>query len=178
MNNLWRVFIIIFLLLNTFVGLSAQEKHKSFKVSRKELNSSISPWKIYFSATTLSSSAGEFYVTVMIYRGEKISYRGDNSLYNRIQIKKQIIPYWYKWQLRGKDNKVTHEWLAYFMKDRDSTYHTIVTLPVEGLQRSYLAILMKDVDGDGIREDITFELDMTDYDWSGTQRSTIQDFEK
>ena len=59
--------------------------------------------------------------------------------YDRKQIREQLLPYSYMWELRKK-NKVTHKWWAYFMKNRDATYHTVVSLPKKDLKRSYLII--------------------------------------
>ncbi|MBI4847657.1 MAG: hypothetical protein HY808_03650 [Nitrospirae bacterium] len=171
-NQLYTILLIIFLFPFSTIN-NAQEplRFGIYEVKKENLNHPISPYQLYFLVST--HYGGEefgYYVRVIIQKKQKII---DDGL-NITQIKTQILPTFYKWQLRSKDGITTHQWLAYFMRNRDGTYHTIVSLPIEDLKRSWLTIFIEDIENDNEREDVTFHLDMAGYDWPKKSGEIIQ----
>ena len=75
----------------------------------------------------------------------------------------QILPYWYRWTIRNEQGQVERAWLAYFIKNRDGIYHTIVTQPDQDWQKSFIEVYFEDVNGDGVREDVTYEIAVKDF---------------
>lgn len=58
------------------------------------------------------------------------------------------------------------------------TRHTRLTLPVDELKRSRLIIYFEDINGDGIREDVKYIIDMSDYNWEPTTEVVYQSKQK
>ncbi len=86
----------------------------------------------------------------------------------------QLRPHSYRWYVKSDDGTAIYEWLAHFMKNRDGSYHTLVKLPEQALRRSWLQVFFHDLDGDGNRENIAFQLDMSQYDWADTTSMIVQ----
>lgn len=135
----------------------------TYEVRRGVLNTRL-PHDLFIDAS-IWHDGKHFSVRIIVQRGREIDYA--EQTYRR----SQIVPDYYKWQIRNVQGKVSREWLAFFVKNRDLTHHTLVRLPMEDLRRSYLLLYFEDVDGDGAREDVTYEIDMTEYDWEEAVRS-------
>ncbi|MDW8345261.1 MAG: hypothetical protein RMM51_12335 [Verrucomicrobiae bacterium] len=98
----------------------------------------------------------------------------DPNIRDYSQIKKQLIPYSYTWKILSEDNKVLRSWPLAFFQNRNFVYRTDVRLPLEEFSRSVLEIYFEDIDGDGMREDVTFVVDMSEFDWSPSHGPVYQ----
>lgn len=174
MRNNIHLFVYIFFVFFYFIDIcEPQERYKTYIVKKTDLNHPVSPYKLYF-VVNIFLFEKEYSLGIIILRGEKILYNpvGQKEGYTREgffskQLKKQILPssYTVTWQLRDKNGKSTHAWLPLFFRGREQTYYTVITLPREDLARSWLSFYFSDIDGDGTKEYVTFELDMTEYNW-------------
>jgi hypothetical protein len=70
--------------------------------------------------------------------------------------------YHYRWIVLDESGKELRTWLAYFLKNRDSTYHTVVKQPHDDWEKSVLEVYFEDVNADGAREDVTYRLMLGD----------------
>lgn len=193
-----RGFLLLSLLLASILcsrngfGQSGQSEHKKWEVylvSRKDLNRPISPFRIYVDVET-SGHIRDRSIMVVVLRGEPVPAYSEKDFFPKLR--KQLVPYSYTWHVlkpglpkedlqadaqgrlrpgynvRSEYDFAERRWLASFMRNRDNTYHTIVKLPEDELRRSRLHIYFQDVDGDGERDEITFVVDMSEFDWSAS----------
>ena len=135
-------------------------RFSTWQIERADLNTPVSPYGVYVDVTISGQVGHERWVRVVVQKGRKV------DLSAATHREWQVLPYSYKWQLRNQEGKPTHEWLAHFIQNRDLTYHTIVRLPLEDLRRSHLLLYFEDLDSDGRRDDVTFDVDMTALDWN------------
>ena len=112
-----------------------------YTVGKADLNKSISPCDLHFDADFFFESGNEKYLRLTIRRGED-----------------QLQPYSYTWKVLNTRGEEARSWLATFVENRDGTYHTIVKLPPDEWNRSILDVYFEDVDGDGVREDVTYRV--------------------
>jgi len=132
-----------------------------YSVPRSRLGHAVSPYEIYIDASICKGTyAGEKWLRVVIQRHTRLPLQGAPFW------ETQVRPYWYRWQLRDSSGNVTHERLAQFLENRDGTYHTVIKLPAEDLKRSFLQLYFEYADSDPNRDDVTYELDLRDYDWA------------
>lgn len=142
----------------------AEWRLKTYRVSKSMLGRAVTPFDIYVDVAAMSRAVpggAQVSLKVLIQRGDRGNV-SSSPLLRQTQMRPDLS----FWQLRGEDGKVTQAWLVGFVEDRDGTYHTIVQLGLADLKRSYLVMFFQDADprytGD---ENLTLELDMTDYDW-------------
>lgn len=150
-------FVVVIALVLTAIAFAGApgkplcKQFSTFQIDR--LNQPISPCNLYFYADRISHHPRESYFRVVIRRGLPVAFvNGEPSSDGALQ------PYWYRWVVVDADGKVERSWLAYFMRNRDGTYHTIVKLSDDEWKRSRLEIYFEDVDDDGVREDVTYVL--------------------
>ncbi len=169
-------------LLGAFVLFVQQENAEArkparfsrFKLSRGDLNTPVSPWNIYIQVFTVDNEYEQI-ISCVVLRGMPVS---NSPRQMQSQLEKQLIPYSYTWSISVDDGTVTRKWLAGFIKNRDGVYHTIVKLPLDELKRSSLSLYFEDIDGDGLRDDITFTIEMSDFDWRPSGRRIVQGISK
>lgn len=149
-------------------------RFSNFKLSRGDLNRPVSPWNIYIQIFTVGDEH-ERTVSCVVMRGMPVS---EDSRHMQSQMEKQLIPYSYTWSTSAGDGTVTRKWLAGFIRNRDGVYHTIVKLPSDELKRSSLSLYFEDIDGDGLRDDITFNINMSDFDWRPSEGRVVQGISK
>ena len=128
-----------------------------YYVGESDLNKSVSPCDLYFAAheTFSDHSNGEKWFRLMIRRGKPF----DLDTYGKPTASQdQLQPYYYKWLVLDDKGKVVRSWLAYFIKNRDYSYHTTIRQPPEDWDNSVLEVYFEDVNGDGVREDVTYKL--------------------
>ena len=145
-----------------------------FKLSRRDLNAPVSPWNIFIQVFTVGDEY-ERTISCVVMKGMPVS---KDSSEMQSQMEKQLIPYSYTWSTSASDGTVTRKWLAGFIRNRDGVYHTIVKLPSDELKRSSLSLYFEDIDGDGLRDDITFTIDMSDFDWRTSEGRVVQGISK
>jgi len=138
---------------------NGERRFLNFVVRKAQLNTPISPKRVYFQVLTLVGD--DQWVRLVVKVGARVRERN-----GFLDPEGQVLPYTCEWQLRGKGDVVTHGWLCGFIKNLDGTHHTMVDLPQSDLRRSWLKMSFEDVDGDGVREDWTFFVDMTAFDWA------------
>jgi hypothetical protein len=51
-------------------------------------------------------------------------------------------------------------------------------MPSDELKRSSLSLYFEDINGDGLRDDITFIIDMSDFDWRTSEWRIVQGVSK
>lgn len=146
------------------------KRFSTFRLNRSDLNKPVSPFNVFFQFLT-AGGVHDWTITCVILRDQRISVSPEKL---QDQLSKQLIPYSYTWIVRGRDGKVERRWLAYFPKNRDGTFHTILTLPQEELTRSQLEIYFEDIDGDGQREDVKFVVGLSDFDWTPSTQQVVQ----
>ena len=129
------------------------------KIGRNGLNKPIAPYNLYVDISTHGDER-ERTIQVIVLHGEPIG-TADEKLQE--QLKHQILPHLYKWK------QLRRSWLAGFLKNKDGTYHTIVGMPVEEIKGSTLSLYIVDANKDGVRDDLTIEIDLSDMDWSPTR---------
>lgn len=148
------------------------KRFSTFAISRKDLNKPISPYRIFINfATSGGLHGGPRMVRCTILRGEPLTDREEDNV--RL-LEKQLIPYSYTWKVSGSDGRVLRQWLCHFLQNRDLSYHTLIQLPEAELSRSQLEIYFEDLDGDGKRDDITFTIDLSKFDWTPTSGIVTQ----
>jgi hypothetical protein len=127
-----------------------------YTVGRDDLNKSVSPCDLYFYADDALGRlpSNEKYFRVVVRRGSPIELNHGAP----VSPNDQLRPYHYNWTVLDDKGKPVRSWLAYFLRNRDGNYHTVVTLPREEWNRSVLEVYFEDIDGDGEREDVTFKL--------------------
>jgi hypothetical protein len=135
------------------------ERFAEYFVGRDDLNKAISPCDIYIYADAHSPAADERYFRVVIRRGNPVEFDEYGSPFAP---KDQLQPYHYKWIVLGEDGQPIRSWLAYFLRNRDGTYHTVIRMPGEEWAASRLEIYFEDVNADGSREDVTYVLAVGD----------------
>jgi len=172
----FTVFLFVVLLSCGVIGSDGGESRKSerfssFKVSRRDLNKPVSPFSLYISVAT-SGGINSRQLRCIISRGYPIS---PSMLESPTELRKQLIPSSYTWQVLGENGKIEREWLSQFMRNRDETYHTVVKLPEDDLRRSQLVIYFEDVDSNGERDDFRFVVDLSEFDWKSSTRWIFQD---
>lgn len=140
-------------------ALGESSRFVTCSVPRERLNKEL-PYGVYIDAW-VSTAPTSVSLVVVARRGAPA---GDLT---QPYWEEQIVPRLYEWQLRDQDGDVTHRWYAHFLENRDLTRITSAKLPLSDLKRSYLLLKFEDIDGDGEREDVTYELDMRQYDWDG-----------
>ena len=139
------------------------KRFSEYVVKRADLNKSVSPCNLYFYADDAlhGSSGKEKYFRVIIRRGSPIqlSEVGDNRG-EPVAPNDQLRPHYYKWTILDDKGKIIRSWLAYFLKNRDGNYHTVVSLPPDEWDRSVLEVYFQDVDDDRELRDVnvTFKL--------------------
>ncbi len=131
------------------------KRFSEYTVGKPDLNKSISPCRLYFFADTILSHDGEKYFRLVVRKGAAIRLNGIGGIDNP---ENQLHPYLYRWKVLDAKGKESRGWLAFFLRNRDGTYHTIVNLPPDEWRRSVLEVYFEDVDGDGVREDVTFRV--------------------
>lgn len=124
------------------------------RYSVTQLNAPVSPCDLFFFVDRVAGGR-ESRLRVVIERGAPIPIR-DGQPYSIGGLR----PYWYRWVVLDERGAIERSWLAHFQQNRDGVYHTIVDLPEMDWQRSRLEIYFEDVNGDGVREDVTFDLDL------------------
>lgn len=137
------------------------ERNSSYQVGLNEFNTPISECKLYFYVVFLVNNPNERYFQVIIQPNKPFTFT-DNGFVDRATMH-QITPYWYRWEIKNAQGQVERAWLAYFMKGRDGLYHTIITQPEQDWHNSFLEIFFEDVNNDGVREDVTYEIAVGDF---------------
>jgi hypothetical protein len=157
-SNGLRLLFVIF----GFAALSHSSiAQQRIVVASHQLNASLPPYDVYVEIIT-SGWGDTKTVRCVILRGEP--YNPSRTDYD--QMRRQLIPYSYTWKVMSLTNTVERSWLAYFRKNRDFQYLTVITLPTSEFQRSVLELYFEDLDGDGKRDDVTFAIDMSGFNWS------------
>ena len=131
-----------------------------YSVGKADLNKSVSPCDLYFTATETFSFPHkmERFYRVMIRRGKPFKLDEYGRAIAPISPQDQLRPYYYKWIVLDDNGTVVRSWLAYFIKNRDYSYHTVIRQPQKDWDNSVLEIYFEDVNGDGVREDVTYVL--------------------
>ena len=137
-------------------------------VARSQLNKAVPPHDVYFYVQT-SCDKAERKLTLIITVGRPSTWHTGVSK----SLPGQILPYMCYWQVRVGQSQVLRQWEPHFENRTrsgpgDTFYTTIFSLPPKELRQSHLLVYFEDVDGDGKREDVLFDLDMRDYDWRPT----------
>ena len=130
--------------------------NSSYQVGLNDLNKPISECNLYFHVVFPIADPDERYFQVIIQPDKPFTFY-DNGIVDFSNIN-QITPYWYRWVIKNQQGQVERAWLAYFMRGRDGLYHTIVSQSEQDWQNSYLEIFFEDVNKDGVREDVTYEI--------------------
>jgi hypothetical protein len=135
-------------------------------LSKADLNKAVSPHKVYFFVAT--SGDQEKRRLDLIVTLERPSTRFTNTAQ---RLHGQIRPYMVSWQIRDDSGGVIREWEPHFENRTrglpgDDYLTTIFSLSDAELRYSRLVVYFEDVNGDGIREDAVYYLDMTAFDWS------------
>lgn len=133
------------------------------EVRRHQLNTLLPPYNICIEISTGGPRTMK-YIRCVVLRGEIY----DRNATDYRQIRKQLIPYSYTWKVMSESNTVVRSWPCAFFQNRDFVYGTEIRLPLDEFPRSVLEIYFEDIDGDGQREDVTFVVDMSEFDWSPT----------
>ncbi|GEM_PF-3443854 len=131
----------------------------TYEVDPADFNKPLSPFNVYLDLRVRGGPRQDTYVTVVAQHGRPVDFASGTWQQG------QIRPYTYTWQLRDKTGDVTNEWLAHFLENRDQTYHTIVRLPLEDLNRSHLLLYFERIDQNPIPEHMTFDVDLSGVDW-------------
>ena len=173
-----RYSIILCMLISAFASFagglfktghefSPFERSRYF-VKRDDLNKPVPPYKVYFFVQT-SGSQTERRLSLIVTLGRA------STRYTGIKRKLpgQVKPYMALWQIRDSDGVVQRQWEPHFRnrtrsRPGDDYLTTIFSLPEAELKQSHLLLYFEDIDGDGKSDDVTFDLDMTDFDWSPT----------
>ena len=137
------------------------EWNSIYQVGLNELNTPISQCKLYFYVVFLVNNPNERWFQVIIQPNKPFTFT-DNGFVDRATMN-QITPYWYRWVIKDSQGQVERAWLAYFIKGRDGLYHTIVTQSEQDWRNSFLEIFIEDVNNDGVREDVTYEIAVGDF---------------
>ena len=127
------------------------KRFSTFAVTR--LNEPVSPCKLYFYADRFAHNERESYFRVIVQRDKAITLEdGEPRSEGGLQ------PYSYRWVILDAGGHVERSWLAHFLRNGDGQFHTVVKLSDDEWQRSRLDLYFEDVNGDGAREDVTYEL--------------------
>jgi hypothetical protein len=129
-----------------------------YTVEPNNMNKPISTCSMYFYVRFISSEAEEKWLQIVIQRAQPVpieeGYPSPSA---------QILPYWYRWVVRDPNGGQQRAWLAHFIERRDGLYHTIVTQPEEEWFSSHLEIYFEDVNGDGVDEDVIYEVPIAPF---------------
>ena len=122
-------------------------------VQPPDMNQPISTCSMYFYVRFIISEPEEKWLQVVIQRAHPITieegYPDPGA---------QVLPYSYRWVVRDPNGDQRRAWLAHFIEGRDGLYHTIVSQPGEEWSASHLEIYFEDVNGDGVDEDVIYEV--------------------
>ncbi len=134
--------------------------NSKYQVGIKEFNAPISQCNLYF-YVDFRLYTHEKYFRVIIQPNKPFTFYEDGGI--DLSAISQIKPYWYRWTIKDSEGQIEKAWLAYFIKSRDGTYHTIITQSEEDWKNSVLEIYFEDVNNDGTREDVTYEVIVGDF---------------
>jgi len=133
-------------------------------VPRAELNRPVGRKHIYVQVFTVGDD-NQRSMSIMLCTNSPIPT--DLAL-RQIAARTQIVPDRCKWYFRSGE-KVGHSFFTVgFTANRDGLFYTDFRFSSEELRTSKIELYIKDLDNDGIREDLTIILPMADYDWSPT----------
>ena len=152
----YAVLVVLGAALNVSGGEPLCKRFSRYLVDRA--NEPISPCRLFFFAERNPHSPRELYFRVIIKRGQPITMAHGETVSDG-----DLKPYFYRWVILDSKGAVERAWLAEFIKNRDGLRHTIVKLTDEDWRRSRLEIYFEDVDGDGEREDVTYELNVPNF---------------
>jgi hypothetical protein len=143
---------------------------KRYSVRKGALNRPISPYKVFFYVQT-SGNQTERKLSLIVTVGRPSTRHTKTNQ----KLPGQTTPYTTYWQIRDDDGSVKRQWEPHFRnitrsRPGDDYLTTIYSLPESDLKQSHLLLYFEDIDGDGKRDDVTFDLDMTGFDWSSTSR--------
>jgi hypothetical protein len=134
--------------------------NSKYQVGIKEFNTAVSQCNLYF-YVDFRLYTYEKYFRVIIQPNKPFTFYEDGGI--DLSAINQIKPYWYRWTIRDSQGQIEKAWLAYFLKGRDGTYHTVITQSEEDWKNSVLEIYFEDVNNDGVREDVTYEIIVGDF---------------
>ena len=137
------------------------ELNSTYQVRLNELNTPVSQCNLYFYVVFLDDHPNERYLQIIIQPNKPFTFY-ENGIVDYASIN-QITPYWYRWVIKNAEGQIDRAWLAYFMKGRDGLYHTIITQSEQDWHNSFLEIFFEDVNNDGVREDVTYEIVVGDF---------------
>lgn len=148
----------------------ASFEKQRYSVKKEDLNTPVSKYKAYFYVQT-SGNQTERKLSLIVTVGRP------STRHTKTNQKQsgQVTPYMTYWQIRDDDGSVKRQWEPHFRnrtrsRPGDDYLTTIYSLPEPDLKQSHLLLYFEDIDGDGKRDDVTFDLDMTGFDWSPTAR--------
>jgi hypothetical protein len=136
-------------------------RNSMYRIGFAELNTPISQCNLYFYVGFVFNDSDEKCFQVIIQPNKPFTFL-ENGYVDQTNMK-QITPYWYRWVIKDAQGQVERTWLAYFIQNRDHLYHTVVTQPEQDWRNSFLEIYFEDVNNDGVREDVTFEIAVGDF---------------
>ncbi len=147
---------------------------KRYTVTKSELNKPVSPHKVHFYVQT-SGNQTERKLSLIATVGRPSTRHTGTKKKQPGQVK----PYMALWQIRNADGSVQRQWEPSFRNRTrsapgDEYMTTIFALHESELKRSHLLLYFEDVDGDGTRDDVTFDVDMSNFDWSSTLRFVVK----
>jgi hypothetical protein len=131
-----------------------------YRVGFAEFNTPVSQCNLYFYVDFRVYTYEKFF-RIIIQPNKPFTFTKDG--YVDLSTINQIKPYHYRWTIKNTQGQVERAWLAYFIKNRDGTYHTIITQPEQDWKNSVLEIYFEDVNNDGVREDVTYEIVVGDF---------------
>jgi len=136
-------------------------RNSTYQVGLNELNTPISQCKLYFYVVFLVNNPNERWLQVIVQPNKPFTFT-ENGFVDQANLN-QLKPYWYRWVIKNAQGQVERAWLAYFIKGRGGLYHTIVTQPEQDWHNSFLEIFFEDINNDGVREDVTYEIAVGDF---------------
>jgi len=131
------------------------KRFSQYVVRKADLNRAVSPCRVHIHADASVNRPTEKHFRVVVRRCRPVDL---DEWGHPVAPRDQLRPYHYKWLVLDESGKVTRSWLAYFLRNRDGTYHTVVSLPPDEWRASVLDVYFEDVNGDGVREDVTYRL--------------------
>jgi hypothetical protein len=127
-------------------------------VHKDDINHALSACQIYFYIDFPDKVGDEKYIRVFARHASPIEFTDGEP-----EAADQVVPYWYKWSVFDNNGQLVRSWLAYFLENRDGTYHTVISQSEADWQHSTLEVYFADINGDGVDEDVTYTIRMKEF---------------
>jgi hypothetical protein len=129
-----------------------------YVIELADINQPISECAMYFYIGFIEWGSPEKTLQVVIQRAQPIPV--ENGYPSPVD---QVLPSLYRWVVRGTNGNLERAWFSGFIRGRDGLYHTVVTQSQDEWLASYLEIFFEDVNDDGAREDVTYEVPLAQF---------------